>query len=75
MPLVEQMLTAIQKMHHLGIVHRDINPGNIFLHFPDLPLQIDSPSDERESPKGNNITPSSISFVTLTAIHMRVSRH
>ena len=31
------MLTAILKMHRLGIVHRDLNPGNIFLHFADLP--------------------------------------
>ena len=38
-PLVTQMLTAVKKMHRLGIVHRDLNPGNIFLHFPDLPNQ------------------------------------
>jgi len=36
-PLVTQMFLAIQKIHKLGIVHRDLNPGNIFLHFPDLP--------------------------------------
>lgn len=36
-PLIRQMLTAILKMHRLGIVHRDLNPGNIFLHFADLP--------------------------------------
>lgn len=36
-PLVRQLITALQKMHSLGIVHRDLNPSNLFLHFPDLP--------------------------------------
>ncbi len=52
-PLVKQMLIAVQKMHKLGIVHRDLNPGNIFLHFPTLPA-IHSPGqvekDDDKSP-------------------------
>ena len=36
-PLVKQFLSALEKMHRLGIVHRDLNPNNLFLHFPKLP--------------------------------------
>jgi len=37
-PLVLQLLSTIEKMHRMGIVHRDLNPGNIFLHFPEIPF-------------------------------------
>ena len=33
-PLIRQLLQAISEMHELGIVHRDLNPNNIFLNFP-----------------------------------------
>ena len=36
-PLVKQFLNALEKMHRLGIVHRDLNPNNLFLHFPKFP--------------------------------------
>ena len=32
-------------MHSLGIVHRDLNPSNLFLHFPDLPEAETPPPD------------------------------
>ena len=38
-PLVYQLISALEKIHRLGIVHRDLNPSNIFLHFPSLPKQ------------------------------------
>lgn len=37
----------------MGIVHRDLNPGNIFLHFPDIPFP-NSPDVADEDP--NSLT-------------------
>ena len=47
-PLVRQLLSALQKMHSLGIVHRDLNPNNIFLHFPRLPHYATPPPNHAE---------------------------
>ena len=47
-PLVRQLLSALQKMHSLGIVHRDLNPNNIFLHFPQLPCYATPPPNHVE---------------------------
>ena len=47
-PLVRQLLSALQKMHSLGIVHRDLNPNNIFLHFPRLPSYATPPPNNAE---------------------------
>lgn len=52
-PLVREMLVALQKMHKLGIVHRDLTPANIFLHFPNLPA-IHSPAQVRDSGAGDS---------------------
>ena len=38
-PLALQLISALEKIHRLGIVHRDLNPSNIFLHFPSFPKQ------------------------------------
>ena len=32
-PLMRQLLLAVKCMHSVGIVHRDINPSNVFIHF------------------------------------------
>ena len=32
-PLMSQILKAVQCMHSVGVVHRDLNPSNIFLDF------------------------------------------
>ena len=32
-PLMFQILKAVQCMHSVGVVHRDLNPSNIFLDF------------------------------------------
>lgn len=46
-----QLLSAIKEMHNVGIVHRDLNPGNIFLHFPDIPFST-SPQETTENEAG-----------------------
>jgi len=33
-------------MHRMGIVHRDLNPGNIFLHFPEIPFPTSPEMDD-----------------------------
>lgn len=52
-PLVKEMLVAIQKMHKLGIVHRDLTPANIFLHFPNLPA-FNSPAQANDQGAGDS---------------------
>lgn len=52
-PLVREMLVAVQKMHKLGIVHRDLTPNNVFLHFPNLPA-IQSPAQTKDEGAGDS---------------------
>ena len=33
-PLMVQVLTAVRYMHSVGVCHRDLNPSNVFIHFP-----------------------------------------
>ena len=50
-PLVHQLVSALEKIHKLGIVHRDLNPSNIFIHFPSFPTQ-ESPTARPPSLSG-----------------------
>ena len=47
-PLLRQILSAVEKMHMMGVVHRDLNPSNVFVHFPEAP-PICSPVDSTSS--------------------------
>ena len=38
-PLMRQVLTAVRYMHSVGVCHRDLNPSNVFIHFPKGALQ------------------------------------
>ena len=38
-PLMRQVLTAVRYMHSVGVCHRDLNPSNVFIHFPKGSLQ------------------------------------
>lgn len=40
-----QILIAVKCMHSAGIVHRDMNPSNVFLHFPPQSQIMSKPSE------------------------------
>jgi len=49
-PLMQQVLTAVRYMHSVGVCHRDLNPSNLFIHFPKGTLQeIDVITEEKDS--------------------------
>ncbi len=32
--LMKQLASAVSYMHSMRVIHRDLNPRNVFLHFP-----------------------------------------
>lgn len=56
MALLRPLLPELAKMHHAGILHRDINPGNIMLPPGDMPKLIDFGSARPVPGAGGRLT-------------------
>ncbi len=54
--LIKPFLPELAKMHHAGILHRDINPSNIMLPTGDMPKLIDFGSARPVPREGGRLT-------------------